>query len=187
MLGYERIGQLVAVSATSKTTIDLSINKEEISISFLDYVRSQVHLNIADDLYHRPFHEYADTLRYLTNGYSMYLETAQKVLRYFYSDMASFLIRNPYNVKMFVCVNAELDLPETKIDVVKVKKDLQEMASADSVEELASFAYPEILDFVKSKDDLLAKIDSYSVAAVLNKFAKQKRLTKLILEGEVMK
>lgn len=181
MLGYERIGQLVAVSATSKTTIDLSISKKEISINFLDYVKSQVHLNIADDLYNRPFHEYADALRYLTNGYSMYLETTKEVLRYFYTDMTNFLIRNPYNVSLKICVDADLGLPEVRYDVDKVKVELREMASANSVEELASFTYPEILDAVQSKDDLLAKIDSYSVAAILNKAAKQKQLSKIIL------
>lgn len=184
MVGYERIGQLVAVSATLKTSVDLSVANKELDIDFLNYVKSQVHLNISDDLYHRPFREYIDALRFLTKGYEMYQCSAEKVLRYFYSDMAGFLIKNPNNVKLCIRVGNQLPLPVARFSLTEVKRELEELASVDSVEALESSQYPEILDAVKSKEDLLTKLDSYAVAAVLGRAATQKELKIIVFESE---
>lgn len=185
MLGYERIGQLVAVAAALPTTNNLSVLREEISIDFLGYVKSQVHLNISDDLFNRPFGEYMNALRFLEKGCKMYQQNAEKVLRYFYTDMANFLIRNPQNVKMNIQVGGWTGLPEVKCELSQVKAELVSMTTVGSAEELSRFNYAEILDSVKSRDDLLEKIDSYTVAAVLSKAAKQKELCKLVFESEV--
>lgn len=187
MIGYERIGQLVAVSATLKTSVDLSVANKEMSVDFLNYVKSQVHLNISDDLYHRPFREYVDAFRFLTKGYEMYQHSAEKVLRYFYSDMAGFLIRNPTNVELKISIGDELPLPITKFGIDSVKQELRKLASVDSVEALESSQYPEILDVVKSKEDLLVKLDSYAVAAVLGRAARQKELSIVIFDDEEVK
>lgn len=206
---YERIAQLVAVSAISKsgsignvqdkTLNRLRVQPQELTIKFSEYVKSQVHLNIVADLYDRSISEYAKTLSYL-NGDVVYSEEAEKVLGYFYQDMANFLINNPDDVKLNLIVDAEfrssevVDLSVVKNSLLHVLNEAKEVSSLLSSkdgdnsfvidkfirEQIDSFDYAIVINAIDNREEALDKIDNYTLAACL---LKAKPGVKLVFSG----
>lgn len=117
---YERVGHLVAVSAIQAGHAGiLDLSGMDLAVDFLDYVKSQVHLNLVASLYGRTLRQYVETLRYCMGGNPVYRNNALGVLRYFYADMASFLIRNSGNIKFTVTVGNFLGIPDAYYDYGK--------------------------------------------------------------------
>lgn len=171
-LQYERIAQLVAISAINKrhSVMDsLGVAEQQLSVSYSDYVKSQIHLNIVEDLYGRKMQEYVKALDFV-NGNACCRKEAERVLFYFYSDMANFLINNNANIYLRICVDADFG-SELIVDLEDVKSQLNRVVCAqpgEGMEEgIKRFRYAFILDDVDSLDDVKDKLDSYALAAVL--------------------
>lgn len=187
-LQYERMAQLIALSALSKhaslisqlevrsTANDLNGNTvpRGLLVSYSNYVKSQMHLCIVEDLFGRSLFDYAGALKYL-NGFKSYRVQAEKVLRYFYTDMSAFLVNNPENI--FLKIVVDLDFTEDIVDVQSVKLEFKTIL--DSIQKpnlyqlVSKFRYACIIDNIDNANDALAKIDSYVVAAILAEQAKQ--------------
>ena len=165
---YERLGQLVAVSAiqTGHAGI-LDLPNVEIDVDYEDYVRSQVHLNLVTGLYGRTLGPYVNALRYCACKEPGCRNSALEVLRYFYSDMAYFLIKNSNNIKFSATVKTSLDIPDIYYDYQKVQSELLEVAENVTVETLRRYQYSWVFDYVDSMEDLKTKIDSYTMAVIL--------------------
>ena len=165
---YERLGQLVAVSAiqTGHAGI-LDLPNVEIDVDYEDYVRSQVHLNLVTGLYGRTLGQYVNALRYCAGKEPGCRDNALEVLRYFYSDMAYFLIKNSNNIKFSATVKTSLDIPDIYYDYQKVQSDLLEVAENVTVETLRQYQFSWVFDYVDSMEDLKTKIDSYTMAVIL--------------------
>ncbi len=185
MVGYERIGHLVAVSALkpSDRLPDLKVWTSDISIDFFDYVKSQVHLNLVDDLYRRPLQEYVKAMRFLNSGDACYKESALRVLRYFYHDMGRFLVKCENDIQFFIQVPDSLGLPVMEYNVTEVRKELFAVIEKPSAEALKKFRFSQLLKLVNSKDELLCKMNSSVVAAILVREESSSELHKIVLRG----
>lgn len=189
-LNYERIAHIIAVSAVSRDSAIMSqlcVASQELRIRFSEYVKSQIHLNIVEDLYKRSVSEYAKALYYL-NGNGMYKDTAEKVLEYFYRDLAAFLINNPVNIKLNIVIDFEVD-NEFVVNLADVKEQftaiLQTVQRGENpVDCLQKFPYSFIFDDVESTEDAISKCDSYALAAVLKEESKKREVSKLLIVGE---
>jgi len=171
VIGYERLNQLIAVSAAeSKDAVNslFVVKCGEIEVSFTNYVKSQVHLNISADLMGLPMSFYVDTLRYM-DGLAGCRGHALTILRQFYVDMSGFLIKNPVDVKMNLIVDCGFGCTEVFYRLPDVKNQVLGIIDNGGVEGVRSFKYPEIIDNIDNVSDLKEKINSYSVAAVLLK------------------
>lgn len=197
-LQYERIAQLIALAAVDEHSAP-AIQQLKISgtiknsqgedvqrgllVSFSNYVRSQIHLCIIEDLFNRNLFEYAGALKYI-HGFKAYRKEACQVLRYFYQDMSKFLIKNPENI--FLKVIVDVDFPAESINILQVKNQFTELMSHRSddsfFERISKFRYASIIDYSGGRHDPLTKIDSYVVAAVLQEQAESKEIKKLIME-----
>lgn len=165
---YERLGQLVAVSAIQPGHAGiLDLPNVEIDVDYEDYVRSQVHLNLVTGLYGRTLGQYVNALRYCVGKEPGCRDNALEVLRYFYSDMAYFLIKNSNNIKFSATVKTSLDIPDIYYDYQKVQSDLLEVAENVTVETLRQYQFSWVFDYVDSMEDLKTKIDSYTMAVIL--------------------
>ena len=184
-LNYERIAQLIAVSAISRDSAlmrQLRVDLKEFSVQFSQYVKSQVHLNIITDLYSRNMSEYVKTLHYL-NGDLSYKDDAKRVLSYFYQDMAHFLVNNPENVKLRIIVDTQIG-KDVHVNLDSIISEFRRVLNDASKESLESFQYSFIFDDVDNLEDALTKIDSYVLAAVLETQAKDtKNVGRLLIEG----
>ena len=187
MVGFERVGHLVALAADNlKPEIydSLCVTSESLEVSFDAYVKSQVHLNLTDDLFSRPLSKYVYAMRFLDSKESCYQEDVFCVLRWFYIDMANFLIHNTKNVRLNVIVGDDLSLPEVPYFLAEVQDEFDRVKSEHSVEAVRKFKYSELLRKIKSRSDLQLKPDSCMVAAVLLKEAENKELQKVVLMEE---
>lgn len=201
-LQYERIAQLIAVSAINRNdsiidrfsvkgivdgmSSDGIPEKRILIVKFSSYVKSQIHLCIVSDLYGRSILDYVDAAKYL-NGYKAYVKSAERVLHYFYEDMSRFLINNPYNLVFQVLV--DVDFPSINVDVKTVKEEFESLLGSVDTDrlylEMATFRYSFIidnLDNTRSLDDARAKIDSYVVAAILKEQAQREDTCALKLQ-----
>lgn len=190
---YERMAQLVAISAVKKNVESmksalpiLTISKRRMTVAFSDYVKSQLHLNTITEIFSRDLSDYAKTLHFL-QGDAKYVDEACKVLRYFYTDLAGFLINNLEDIQLSVVVDADFgeDLPEEFVDVIAVRSQLLDLVSDDCSEEelitkLSSCKYSAILD--SAENDVVEKQNSYALAAILSDLAKQDQLKILRME-----
>lgn len=184
-LPYERLAQLVTISALNKEnqamTVFLSqlkVSERKICIRFSDYVKSQVHLNVSGSLYNRHISLYVKVLSFLY-GNEKYRDDAGEVLRLFYSDMAGFLINNPSRIEMVLVVDADLG---EEVDVyldraVESFVSILEQADSSALPELLkNYEFSEILDHVDDLEDAKKKAANYVLAAILLKYAKEKNL-----------
>ncbi|MEY8333109.1 hypothetical protein AALB53_08395 [Lachnospiraceae bacterium 47-T17] len=189
-LPYERIAQLVTISALNKESsamagfiLQLKVSERQICIKFSDYVKSQVHLNISYSLYDRHISEYVKSL-YFIQGDEKYRSDAEKVLRYFYADMSNFLINNPVRVDMTIIVDADLG-EEVVIDPEDVEMELLKILdsanSPDLPKLIGKFLYSDIFDSVDDLEDAKAKSASYALAAILGEYAENEKLSKVRL------
>lgn len=181
---YERIGHLVAVSAIQAGHAGvLNLSNIDLEVDFVDYVKSQVHLNLVTGLYGRTLEQYVKALRYCTGKNPLYRNYALEVLRYFYSDMASFLIKNSSNVKFSVTVSAHLGIPDVYYDYAEIQSGLLDAAENATVESLRQYQFSWVFDYVNSKEDLKTKIDSYTMAVILLHESKTTELHRVEVGG----
>lgn len=184
MIGYERIGQLIAVSAIKAGAIsEFEVKPSTLGVSFENYVKSQVHLNLANNLYGRPLFYYVNSLRFLQTKNPKYRKDTESVLRFFYQDLAHFLIKNTSNVILELDVNVPLDLTVVSYDLAQIKRDALAILDNVSYDAISEFEFADIFDFAKSVDDAVAKMDSYALASVLLKESESKELHLLNFEG----
>ena len=197
-LPYERIAQLVTISAMNRSNSamanfvsQLKVSERTIRVKYSDYVKSQVHLNISYNLYGRAMCQYVKSMYYL-NGNVKYRRDAEETLRYFYHDMASFLINNPSKIELIIEVDADLgtDFPVDVSSVCSGLGDILEKAAMATVDPdlnsdlesaLDKFEYSDILDEVIDLEDAREKLSSYALAAVLRQVANAKELHKVRL------
>ena len=171
-LHYERIAQVIALSAVGDTDLSISsryIKEGKIKIKFSEYVKSQVHLNIVHGLYGRSLKEYVETL-YFLQGKTSKRATALKVLKYFYEDAARFLINNKDNIHLELVVDTEnFELPKQMLSIAALKTNLLqefEKVLAGKIS-LNDWKYSAILDSVKDAGDMQKKAESYALAYAL--------------------
>lgn len=199
ILGFERLDHLVAVSAIKEYVkrSNFLIPECTIEVHFSDYVKSQVHLNVSADLYNRPLSIYVNSLRYLEKKKAKYAECAQEVLRYFYNDLAQFLINNTNNVVLHPKVDCDFSLEKHRYSLDEVKKELLKMFQERSLETLQCSEFSEIIDYIEGVrfpgntdslesevddgsgicNEVTRKLDSYAVASILLIESKSERLS----------
>lgn len=203
-LQYERIAQLIALAAISRTNEEVlqqfsvrgSVETfsngmpvqepRQLVVRFSSYVKSQIHLCIVKDLFGRSIIDYINAARYL-QGYRIYRENAEKVLRYFYEDMSRFLINNPYNIMFWII--ADVDFEVESVSVAEVRREFEQLLESSGSSELyakiSGFKYAHMVDnlsCVDSLQDARAKIDSYVVAAILHELAGRQPVHALEME-----
>lgn len=192
-LQYERLNQLLLVAdwrrdfSSEELISSVQIPEGEYLICFSDYVKSQVHLNIVSKLYSRSLAEYVQAFYYL-QGEKEFLPEALRVLKYFYLDMAFFLINNPVNVSLYIEVDVELGRDKT-VDIWDIEEQLRESNlisianKITSVEQLSEFEQ-EISKIITSVSDLESKPNNYILAFALMKAAKSKENEKIVMKGK---
>lgn len=175
-LRFERIAQIIAVAVLGSSNDTISkyyVESCELRIRFSEYVKSQVHLNVVHGLFGRQLREYVETLRFL-DGRPVYRETAERVLRYFYSDISDFLINNCNAVDVYM----EVDTPNFSVPTVAIDlrcigqefKDGYKMIKSGELQ-LEDWKYTPALDYVKDEQDLLDKYRSYAFAVELKRYS----------------
>lgn len=179
-LRFERIAQIIAVAAVGNddTGISKFYLEADAEIVFSEYVKSQVHLNVVNGLYSRNLREYVEALWFLS-GKTSYEQSALKVLRYFYSDCANFLINNGNPVKLVMKVDTEffrmrrvfIDLEE---NVAQYAKEFDSVISGNLA--VSDWEHAAILDYVRDADDLEQKLENYVLAYELNRYREQDEL-----------
>lgn len=187
MVGFERVGHLVVLAADNlKADVykDLCVPSTNLVISFDAYVKSQVHLNLTNDFFGRPLSRYVNAMRYLKLKDEKYRQDALNALKWFYGDMASFLIHNEENVKLTVIIDDELKLPEAVYSLPDVRHDIENVIVEHPVEMLRDFKYSEMLCKINSRTDLEKKTDSCVVAAILFREANSDELHKVVLKED---
>lgn len=188
MVGYARFNQLIAVSAAkSKDSVDkrFHVTRTDLSVRFSDYVKSQVHLNISSDLCNQPLSVYANAYRFIT-GRSKSRDSALTALGQFYSDMANFLIKNPFDINLHILVDCSITSSVSHYNIDEVKNLILRAVYNSSDAALRDFEFANIIDHVDSLSDLTNKINSYSIAAVLlreTEFVKRGQTRQIIIGG----
>lgn len=110
-----------------------SLFEEDMTLTFHNYVKSQVHLPILPDLYGRDVLAYLETLKYIA-GESKDVVSCEKVLRFFYQDMFSMLcnaIKSSPDIEITIWVQAEIPgdnhFPVITRSLDEVKLELEEL------------------------------------------------------------
>lgn len=176
-LSFERIAQIIAIAAVGSKNSSISrfYLESDAEIKFSEYVKSQVHLNVVNGLFHRQLREYVETLWFLS-GKTIYEKSALNVLRYFYSDIANFLINNGEQLNLFIKIDTDyFNLERVEIDFEEttslLRSDYEKVKSGEL--DIAKWKYAPILDHIRDADDLEKKFTSYAFAHVLLEECKQ--------------
>ena len=186
LLKFEKLNQLIVVAAQGDKQIILDkfkVEENSLSINFIEYVKSQLHVNIVSDLFGRDIFCYLNAYKFLKGDYLLEGE-ALKVLHYFYEDIANFLINNPVNMKMDLKINSNFDSSlqfpysaSTLFDFSEIKDffvnliETKDETSLFRIVETSEYSF--ILDMVKSLEDLQNKFDSYVLATALLGYIKE--------------
>jgi hypothetical protein len=140
----------------------------ELTFTFENYVKSQLHLQVVTELYGRDIFQYNNALKYL-RGEDKFVLDCSEVLRFFYQDMTNMLCnvlkKNPdLNTKVMIVsdLGRPSQIPSKKVSLSDVVEELQESmhGSGDSKSTIYSdgifvkFGYDE-LDSLKA-NELLA-------------------------------
>lgn len=179
VLRFERMAQLITVAASKQNHLslnDLMLNNSNVifSVTFSDYVKSQIHLNIVSGLFGRSILEYKYTLDYL-QGKVPLSKDVKNVLIYYYTDMLNFLANNEYDCNLKVTN----DIPELQditscVVIDKVEKQFRQFITevqqtVDSFDELynvvSAVDFAEVIDYLDGIIDLTAKF--YSVPTMI--------------------
>lgn len=180
LLKFEKLNQLIVVAAQGDKQIILDkfkVEENSLSINFIEYVKSQLHVNVVSDLFNRDIFCYLNAYKFLKGDYLLEGE-ALKVLHYFYEDIANFLINNPINVRVDLQINSTLDSSlqfphsaSTFYDFSEIKDFFINLIEEKDEELLYKIIetskYSFILDMIQSLDDLQNKFDSYVLATAL--------------------
>lgn len=170
---YERIDHVLAVSS-GKFHNTLSVKPDKVlKISYSDYIKSQLHLNIVTNLFGRPIHLYKKAYDYLA-GDIRHVKTAQKVLEYFYEDIINFLKYNKHNVKIELIVDVKLPNKIKEYNYSEIKEGLLKLKSSDFKNLGEALAFLEdnpklnsVIDYINNRATIMDRLDSYCVIAIL--------------------
>lgn len=161
---YERVGHLITVAASECPAVDfpdLIIDDENVifSVSFSNYVKSQIHLNIVSGLFGRKIQKYKYALDFL-NGKQEFSKTILDVLHYFYVDMLGFLKNNKKNINLEINVDSvpqyvhDVSFPKVVSDFNTFLSNLQNKDFDDTVKVLEESTMCELIDYVDSLQEL---------------------------------
>lgn len=178
-LKYERLSHFLAIAATEPNDANLSdlrLNQSEvldkhISISFSDYVKSQLHYYMSTKLCKKSFIKYIHVYKYFDGDIS-YKNEMLELLRCYYQDIATFLLHSDVDLHITLVVDVDIDDVWTA-DLGKTRRSISELlqysqqADENFKEYLDSSKYAWILDFIENPDDGESKINNYSLAASL--------------------
>lgn len=98
-------------------------------ISFLDYVKSQLHTNIVTDLYGRSILSYYNTYLYLM-GDEHQINNFKQVVGWYYKDLASFILNSIGTMEDDFSILESCNIPQkhigmSKVSIRKVYDDLK--------------------------------------------------------------
>lgn len=187
VLKFDKVNQLIVVSAKGDDPVyreKFSVREASLSFSFVEYVKSQLHINVVTELLGRNIFAYLNTYKFL-KGENILGDEAIKVLHYFYEDVANFLIRNPANMKLSIIINpdGESDLNFSLGNIQEwqefsqVKDFLENLMEAKTDLELFQIIqnskYSFILDYVLSLEDIRKKLDSWILATSILSYLAQ--------------
>lgn len=190
-LHFERLNQLLVIAcwgedSTNDMISGIRVPSDEYLITFSDYVKSQLHLNIVTQLYKRKFSEYVKAFYYL-EGDSAYKEDIERVLYYFYSDMSSFLINNPNDIKLHLKVDVDIG-QDYEVDISDLKQRLQNsnlnsiVTGSNDTDILTDFER-DISILIRKMSDINNKPNSCILAYALRKAANAQTCLKFIMKG----
>lgn len=181
VLRFERMGQLITVAASKQNHLslnDLMLNNPDVifSVTFSDYVKSQIHLNIVTGLFGRSILEYKYTLDYL-QGKVPLSEDVKNVLLFYYTDMLNFLSNNSYDCNLKVSndipalqgVTSCIVIGEVENMCKHFMEEIQELNNSfDALYHIiSSLEFAEVIDYLDSTLDLHVKPCSVITMAYL--------------------
>ena len=177
VIGFERVGHLLSIAATKSKSLnlqDLMLDAQGVifSVSFSDYVKSQIHLNLVTSLFARDIYEYKYALDFI-KGHAPHSATVDKILIYFYTDMLHFLESNEFDCNLEVINDVEgLSKSELKYDVVvsEFKEFYQQLRNLDfegTYELLKDSKFAEIIDYMDNIEAVEKKPNSFFTIAYL--------------------
>lgn len=175
---YERLDNLIVIAMKKGNHIRakyeiVSPDDMVYEVTFTDYVKSQVHLNIVSNVFNRNGSPYWNVYRSL-NGANVSKDDYKCVLKLFYSDMRDFLIYNDSNIRLKVLVDycpfKSTSASYYYCDVMNSLQNLIEEAKSSFDASVHAFAEDPIYKIFKYCDDANLfndKKDSYTTAAIL--------------------
>lgn len=156
VLTYDRVLQLllVAYSIGDVCGNRISIHEQKLTLKYSDYVKSQLHLPVISGFYEpweRSIFQYANALDYLEGDQSK-REDALIVARYYYEDMANFLLKNRSEVHLTTDLS-ELGLADVHEDFKTLKAGLLKIIKKSALE-YAQYNNDATLPAVDGWDDI---------------------------------
>lgn len=166
---YDKMLCLLSVEYRPNYT---SVFEQDLTFTFEEYVKSQLHLNVMAALHGRDLFTYSRALKYL-RGETEYLVECNMVLKYFYQDMANMicgLLKASPGTKARITIESDLvfsdrfSVKRIKLSQVvdELKKSIEtgQAVGTFSVGILARFRYGELDKIVPN--DLLATASIFS-------------------------
>lgn len=173
--------QVILIGVTQHRDSVLNVATGSYEIRFSDYVKSQIHLSIANIL-NRDIKDYVNAYLFLKGDKSK-SEDAKKVLMFFYKDISRFLMQNTMAVSVYIDVDASLDLKEESFNVAGLENELGEvlnkLISLSAFEKSPDFdedtfakivqnsLYYNTLCSIQDYDDFMKKQRNYAISAAL--------------------
>lgn len=180
VLKYERLSHVIALASIepgdTRINQELQLKESEVqdktlSISFSDYVKSQLHFYMVNKPGRKSFFKYANALKYLS-GNVAYRDDAIELLRCFYNDVAAFLLHSELDLD--VLVNADIESVDVwKGNVKETKDSITELFDYGSnpdehfKEYLEKSKYSWLLDIVDDVSEGKKLLNNLSRAAVI--------------------
>lgn len=173
ILRFERLNQVITISTVpiDNKILDRLDVKSDLFIKFSDYVKSQLHLNLVTDLLHRNINEYFNAYKYLTGDLSCFNDCIT-VVKYFYYDLAHFLLNNKSDIQLDLEIDAinipSLNLKDgSKMAEIELQKIIDSVTSGNLINVIEKSQYSFLIDYVEDIDDFKVKLSSYSTAAFI--------------------
>lgn len=187
-LGYERIPHVLAIASIAPEddcmqALQLQedqVTDREITISFQNYVKSQLYCFIGCRANMQNFTMYVNAFHYL-EGDQTYREDAMKVLRCFYKDMAAFLLHSAVDLRIHLETNL-VGLATWEANLGKIEGELSQLFvfGADPTEHYKKFLdaskYAWMLDNIQDIADGKRRIHNFTVAAALLEMLRDKQV-----------
>lgn len=139
MVTYDRMVQIICVAncAINQVGSSLTVVKNEIDITFKDYVKCFLHLNILSSLQdkrERNVHDYFKTFL-VQEGKIVGTEesdSVNKVLKFYFKDLSNFMLKNDYPIHLG-CNFDGLDFDSSsyeEYDLNEIKSNLKQIICA---------------------------------------------------------
>lgn len=162
----------------SSFLLTTSFSEPKATVSFLDYVKSQIESDILLKVKERKSEPYLHTYKFLT-GQGSNMEAYRKVLKFFYEDLTDSIVRYIKVGKEFELVLLVEDpyrtLPQFSVTLSDIEKDIYEsLVSEEMAGEfvgfLTKFSVSELSDLKPSK--MLALASALHEASVSDNHVK---------------